>query len=253
MSPRVISEASIQEREQELLSISKDLIEQEGIHALTLDKLAANAPYSKGTIYNHFDNKEDLLLSVANECVREIGDYFNRAMQFEGSSRDKGTILMLSYLIWTKLNPTLLFIMLSVHTPAFHERCSAARLERHEQLHDYLMQPVFELMQLGVSSGDLSVPPGMHLPQVSFAIWSTVYGTISLVNSGSGHPDTGGHGVILEREFFNNLNLILDGLNWQPNSLQQDYRATIQKATQSLFASEIKQLEEMGAPLMFNW
>lgn len=64
---------NIVDREQELLLISEKIMAEHGFSKLTMDKLVAACEYSKGTVYNHFNSKENLLLAL---CVKGISYVF---------------------------------------------------------------------------------------------------------------------------------------------------------------------------------
>ncbi|MYW64265.1 TetR family transcriptional regulator [Streptomyces sp. SID8379] len=60
----------VAERERRLLRTALDVIARDGLHQLTLGRLAQEAGYSKGTVYNHFTCREDLLVELATESAR---------------------------------------------------------------------------------------------------------------------------------------------------------------------------------------
>lgn len=247
MSPRVLSVASHQQREQELLLAARELIERESIHALTIDKLVTVVPYSKGTIYNHFSSKEDLLVAVANLCIEEVTELFARAVAYQGSSRERGSVLMLSYLIWARLHPMQLFIVLTSHSPAVIERAEPKRVERHFQLEGLLMAQVMKVFDAALLSGDLQLPPGIDVQRLVFSMWSAGFGAMALVTS---KCECGGAaGFEIEREFFTNVRLMADGMQWRPLSSEHDYLAVWKRVAGALFADEMRQLEALGRPL----
>ena len=53
-----------QERERLIIEHADDLLRQHGFLGLNLDELAERVEYSKATLYNHFDSKEDLVAAV---------------------------------------------------------------------------------------------------------------------------------------------------------------------------------------------
>ncbi len=52
----------------------KNLILQEGLKDLTISSLAKEANIGKGTIYEYFENKEDIVLELANILHKEYLD-----------------------------------------------------------------------------------------------------------------------------------------------------------------------------------
>lgn len=49
-----------------------NLIEEKGFDALTVGDLCTEASLNRGTFYNHFKDKEDLLLTLENEILAEL-------------------------------------------------------------------------------------------------------------------------------------------------------------------------------------
>src|SRR2546423_13232580 len=66
----------VAERDQALVRLALGMISKEGFHNLTLGKLAQEAGYSKGTVYNHFTCREDLLIELSAESARRQLRYF---------------------------------------------------------------------------------------------------------------------------------------------------------------------------------
>src|SRR5262245_12250553 len=94
MIPNVMStltrkQREIQQREERILEESRKLLLEEGYHGLSMDRIAEVLEYSKGTIYQHFPNKEEILLALANQSMERRLDLFRRAASFKGGSRER--------------------------------------------------------------------------------------------------------------------------------------------------------------------
>ena len=72
MTPRILDEHSLQAREQDIIDATIALIDSHGVENITMDKVAAAVPYSKGTIYKHFLGKEDLFLAIGNQAIVNV-------------------------------------------------------------------------------------------------------------------------------------------------------------------------------------
>jgi len=249
MSPRTISESEFAEREKELINIARSLVETECLTTLTIDKLVAASPYSKGTIYKHFISKEDMWMAVCNTCVQEIHELFSRALQFKGNSRERIVAVMVSYLIWAKLHPAQLFAVLSAHSPSVATCCSDERNTAHHQYESNLMALMNVEIGKAIEAGDLTLPNNMCFEQVTFAMWSASWGSMALIMS-KGHSHEL-NPMVLERESFTNARLILDGFGWKPLSSEWDYSKTIKRIANELFQPEIETLEQNGTPFIF--
>ncbi|TQV72939.1 TetR/AcrR family transcriptional regulator [Aliikangiella marina] len=249
MSPRTISETEFHAREQELLNVARSLVENECLTSLTIDKLVAASPYSKGTIYKHFISKEDMWMAICNMCVTEIHELFSRALSFKGSSRERVLAVFVSYLIWAKLHPAQLFAVLSAHSPSVASLCSDDRNTTHHQLESDLMGLMNQVIAEAIEAGDLVLPEGMCFEQITFAMWSASWGAMALIMS-KGHSCELNQ-MVLERESFTNAKLILDGFQWKPMSQDWNYNESIKRIANELFQPEIEALEKAGNPFIF--
>src|SRR5688572_11625128 len=77
-------------REELILDHARQMLVRDGFQNFNLDKLAESIEYSKGTIYLHFESKEDLVLAVVTRTLKERADLFERASKFRGSTRERG-------------------------------------------------------------------------------------------------------------------------------------------------------------------
>ena len=241
MCPRSIDEESLQKRELELIDTALDIMEREGIAALTIDKLVASVDYSKGTVYGHFDGKEDLLTAACNNGLHILSELFDRAVSFQGSSREKMMAMHFAYLLYSRLHPNQFQLVISAKTPHLFARTSEHRLEEHRQLENALLKTSLGVVAEGIQAGDLKLPPHMNHKQVAFANWAMSFGAISLL---SDEPTrcSGRQDLDIDTELFNASNLLLDGLSWRPLTAEHDYEKSLERIKCELFPNELKQL-----------
>jgi AcrR family transcriptional regulator len=60
----------IAQREEEILNRARSMLLSDGYRDLTIDRLASDLAVSKGTVYNHFANKEDIVLALATRAMQ---------------------------------------------------------------------------------------------------------------------------------------------------------------------------------------
>ncbi len=250
MTPRTMTQDDFKGREKELIEISRNLVEQDCLTTLTIDKMVAAAPYSKGTIYKHFTSKEDVLLAICNTCMRELHELFARALKFKGNSRERIVAAMIAYVIWAKLHPSQLFVVLSAHSPNVIACASDERVTDHHKCETDMMALMNIEISKAIEKGDLSLPKEMCYEQVTFALWSALWGAMALVTSKGESLKLSN--MILERESYTNAKLILDGLGWQPLSNQWDYTDSIKRIIDELFQPEVELLNKNQTPLLFG-
>lgn len=243
MSPKVIHEAELEAREEEIMLAAIQIISELGVAGLTIDKVVARLPYSKGTVYNHFTCKEDLLTGLCNRCVRRLGALFERAFQYDGSSREKMLAVGYGYMLHSQLNPTEFMLVLSAKTPSVREKSTEKRQEEHLILENKLLGGMLEVISSGLANGDLSLQPHLCPAQVAFSLWSMSFGTIALLHETLDRCNVRAE-MQLERELVNHSNILLDGLNWKPFTQDHPWHESIQRFKTELFADEVKQLQQ---------
>jgi len=249
MSPKIITDEEIQQREDHLIEIARSLVEKDCTTTLTMDKLVKASPYSKGTIYKHFISKEDLLMAVCNSCMTEIKSLFERALSYDGKSREKVLAVAVSYVIWAKLHPSQLFAVLSAHAPSVALGCSPQRNSEQQSNEFCLMELLQSAIIKAIEGGNFKLPTNLTVEQVNFAMWSSLWGAMALIMSKGESAKL--KSMQLERESFTNNRLILDGLNWKPLSNEWNYSESMKKIIKSLFQPEIEALEEKGNPFIY--
>jgi AcrR family transcriptional regulator len=62
------------ERREQLLDIAGKVVEQEGLAALTMERVAAAAQVSKPVLYAHFENRAALLLALLERYWRDVDE-----------------------------------------------------------------------------------------------------------------------------------------------------------------------------------
>lgn len=249
MSPRALDQASLQLRELTIIEAALELLAEIDVSQLTMDKLVARVPYSKGTVYGHFCCKEDLLAAIGNHALRILIKLFSRAVEHGSNSRESYLGMSVAYLLYSLQNPVLFRTALCGKSPSVQGKTSAARRDEHEELEQVLMGLFFQVIDQGVAEGALTLPAHMSKQQVSFAGWAAGYGAIMLLNDDLDRC-AGRHGLYLEREFCHTINIFLDGLNWQPLSSAYDYRAVLKRMLEQQFADELKAIQARGRQLL---
>lgn len=249
--PRLLDENALKEREQKIINVAINLIQKVGIENLTMDKVVAQVPFSKGTVYKHFIGKEDLLLAISNHAMNVLSDLFERAYQFKGCSRERMLLLNFSYLIYAILYPALFQAVICAKSQSVIGKSSEQRLNENDQLQVKLLTPIHGIVNVGLLDDSLTLPDHMNIQQLCFANWSIAYGAITLlsdeVESCSGRTD-----LIVERELFNHSNLLFDGMGWKPLTKDKKHCTELQIALQRLFPKELALIKEKGRQLNFS-
>ncbi len=248
MTPRVLDHEKQLERENVILDSALSFIENDGIALLTMDKLIREVPYSKGTVYNHFTGKEDLLLALCNRSMSILSDLFQKVESFDGICREKVLAIHFAYMLYARLYPTQFMLVITAKSTNVTDKSSALRNDEHIQLEGKLLSPIMNLFQQALDAGELDAPSGMNLDQIAFAGWSLAFGTNALLLQDVDRC-TCRSDLIVEREMFNNVNILLDGLRFTPLSGEYDWSPAIKRFKEEIFSQEVRQLNSRGITL----
>lgn len=214
-------------REQELLRLAQHILQQDGFAGLTMDRLTALSEVSKGTLYNHFSSKEDVLTALSVDSLQRLQQLFQQALSFNGSTREKALALHQAYHRFSAAEPTLFLCLLSAATPGVMEKSSPERLLKRQQLEIELLAQCQAVLAQALADGSLTLPSGVGLEQCSFINWAMAFGCNALfvplrqLGLFAG-LDAGQINI-------HSINLLFDGLGWRPLSTDWDYHASWQQ------------------------
>jgi len=232
--------AAIADREQELLIIAEKLMEHEGFSGLTMDKLVAACNYSKGTVYNHFNSKEDLLCALCIKGIKLSMQLMRRALTFEGNTREKNLAIHFANRVFGLASPTLFMCILSGKSPAVQEKASTERLKEIDELEVEITAICDQTFSDALNAGDLNVSMGVGIDGFSFANWAMSFGSNALMIGASEANVI--KSLDLDFALLFNVSIMMDGMGWKPLSHQWDYKQTWQRIATEVFSKEMAAL-----------
>lgn len=245
MAPRYIAPETLQAREEELLDSALDIISSHGVVAFTMDKLVASVSYSKGTVYNHFSAKEDVLAGLCNRNMILILDLFSRAAAIEGSARDKMTAIGFGYMLSVLMAPQSFALAINAKTEMF-DKASETRQEQHRVLDEKLFGIIQKVIDQALQNDELVLAEGVDAQKVSFALWAMSFGTIGLLLDGA-KACSSLTGMTLEDRVIAHGNMVKDGLGWAKG--QRDSKDLINHLKSDIFSEEVQLLRQQGVCL----
>lgn len=219
-------------REELILDHAQRLLLRDGFQNLNLDDLAEAVEYSKGTLYLHFKTKEDLGLAVVTRALKEKAEFFERALVFEGRSRERIRAVGFACCHFAEVHPDYYNVEMMLKSLSFWEKADEVRQHQYAMQGGRCFRVMHKLVTEGLQAGDL--PPGkMSSEQIVFSIASTAVGSHIMVRNK--------HALMLAgiQEPLNalcqNVSLLLDGLGWKPLTDDWDYAAVDRRIKKQLF------------------
>jgi AcrR family transcriptional regulator len=91
-----------------LIATARELLEREGMEAISMRRLAQELAVQASSLYHHFADKSALLRAVAEQGLRELAQVLQRARDEAGSDpRQQILALGLAYRTWALHHPRL--------------------------------------------------------------------------------------------------------------------------------------------------
>ena len=232
----------LQQREQLILDTAQQLLNTEGFATLTMERIAAEVEYSKGTIYNHFSSKEDVVSSISCRCMETLIDFFTRASNYPGSHRERISAVGIAHSMYAQLHPVELQNMQIIKSQAIREKISEEKQNEILLLEQEVTNIVKNIVKDAIRDGDIP-DDNKHVPDdIVFGLWTMGYGSNLLHLSGIPF-DKLGMRQPLDAAWINS-NKLLDSYQWKPLSTEFDIHTLQQKISEDLFAEELKQLKQ---------
>jgi AcrR family transcriptional regulator len=223
-----------------ILDTAQNMLHQHGYVQLTMERIAEAVEYSKGTIYNHFSSKEDLVCSLCCRCISNLLELFNRAYDYPGTTRERFAAIAIAYSLYHQLNPLDAQNIQIVKTNAVREKLSTAKLHEMNMLEHQITQLCVNLVNEAIQKGDVTSINNHTADTIVFGFWSMLYGGMLLAQSDIPLEDLGFSPVITM--LWNNSQRLMDAYGWQPDSNETDTDALFSKLCSALFAQELCKL-----------
>lgn len=203
----------IKEREARILKLARPILLREGYQALSMDRLAAEMEYAKGTLYNHFPNKEDIVMALAVESINLRMRMMESASLHGQNPRERLVHVGAASELFSTATGHFA-IEAWIRNSTIWEKASPERQDFIKQTEGKCMGIVAGLSRDAVARGDLALPPGLSPEEVIFGFWSITYGSQILAASS---PSLGALGITnplstIRQHCFT----LLNGFQWKP-------------------------------------
>jgi len=228
------------EREQLILDTAQIILQQEGQQSLTMERIAAEIEYSKGTVYNHFSSKEEIITAISCRCVNNLIELFKRAKNYSGSHRERIAAVGIAHGLYAQLHPAELQNMQIIKSAAVREKVSEKKQHDLLMLEQQVTGIVLEIVNDAVRDGDIPEAQACVPDGIVLGLWTMGYGSNLLHLSGIPFEKLGMQQP-LDMVWINSHKL-LDSYQWQPLSTEFDIDILYEKLCKELFSEELKLL-----------
>jgi AcrR family transcriptional regulator len=234
----------VRDREGRILEVARDMLLEQGYHGLSMDRIAETLEYSKGTMYQHFSCKEEIILALVNASLADRLTLFRKAASYPGRPRERIAAVGVAVELFVRLYPHHFKLEQVLRLSSVWEKTSPERRQLMNYCESQCVGTVSGIVRDGIAQSDLSLPEDVTPEQMVFGLWSMSFGaqtilasSTSLVDIGIGDP---------HRALALNQGRLLDGYGWRPLSSEFDYEAASQRIASEYFAKESKQAMDLA-------
>ncbi len=222
----------ILERQKAILEIARSLFRERGYLGLNMDRVAQEMGVAKGTIYQHYANKEEVILAMAVDTLSRRSKMFERASLFPGRSRERMAAIGSAAELFVKWYPDHFELEKVLSCESIIEKTSGKMQAMKTTAEMRCLTLVAGVVRDAIASGDLQLESATP-DQVVFGLWSITYGGYSIMDSEETLRQMGiESGFQLVRD---NSNRLLDGYGWKPFSTEQNFDLVFDRVEQEVF------------------
>lgn len=240
MSVQERKERALREREELFLKVARRLLIEKGFHGLTMDRIAEETEYSKGTVYLHFSCKEEVILELGKRSRKQRLDMILRSVAFEGRPRERIMAVGVAVELHARLHPADIRIWEIMNAESIVEKIPADRQSDLKASDLAVNDILIGLVNDAVACGDLELRPGDTAGDIAFGLWAitdggfaAILGGVPLDNLGLKDPYA---------TLFKNCHLLGDGYGWRPLLREWDYDATLRRIRREVFPEESRRV-----------
>ncbi|MEM7474593.1 MAG: TetR/AcrR family transcriptional regulator [Planctomycetota bacterium] len=202
------------ERESQILRLARPILVAEGYQSLSMDRLAVEMEYAKGTLYNHFPNKEEIVAALAIESLGIRRKMFERASILVEGSRLRMTAIGCACDLYAGACPEHFAVEQMLRNAVIWEKSSEKRQKIIQQCELQCMGVVSGIVRDAICKQELDLPPSLSAEEFVFGFWSLTFGSQVLMATSPSLPDVGVNDPVRSLRFHGWT--LMNGYGWKP-------------------------------------
>ena len=152
---------------EKLTEVALQLFEQNGYHAVTVDKIVKTSGVSKGAFYHYFKSKDELLYSVHDYFITYVLDKAKEAYEICNTPTERLNATIKSFVM--------MFDMYRPHVTVFYQESLYLAPEYFQEIkkkRDEYKEMMFKVVQEGIELGEFRKE--LPVPITSMAIFGMI-------------------------------------------------------------------------------
>ncbi len=231
----------IQHRHTMMLELAETILHTEGFAALSMDRIAELSEYSKGTVYQHFACKEEILIQCCISHTQRLTSFFERASRFEGRHRERLLAIFFAHDLWATLEPKCQELLQTVGADGIRDKVRPESLQEHSRQETELIKIVATIVGDAIEAGELKLDESLNPVELVFGLWSLSYGSQLIRSYDIPLKDYGVRDAV--KVITRLSGAMLDGLGWKPLGHEFNYDQSLERIGQEIFPEELASLK----------
>lgn len=166
-------------KKRDIALASKDLFVQNSLKDLTISKIASNAGISKGSLYDYFQNKEEIVFELLNTMLSQYDEQKKQKLLTTCNTKEK--IKIFAEFFYSDETHELReiykdFISINLTTP--NEDMKTFQSECFTRYYNWMC----EIIQEGIDNGEI-VPESIHIAKGLFSLAEGLFIASSTTNT----------------------------------------------------------------------
>jgi AcrR family transcriptional regulator len=171
-----------QARKLEIIEASESLFLKNGFEGTSMDDIAKESQFAKGTIYQYFVNKEDLFFAVALKLMKQLDQNLKERFKKGKTAYEKLRLSSLSYYQFNKEHPDI-FKLINYNPPSNPDKEISPNYKEFMKFHNTVFQMYTEILEEGKRDG--SFPSDLDAKRAAHFAVITVIGFLNTIASAS--------------------------------------------------------------------
>ncbi|MFA6244930.1 MAG: TetR/AcrR family transcriptional regulator [Candidatus Hydrogenedentales bacterium] len=213
------------QRDELFFETARRIFLEEGIHELTISKLADLTGFSRATLYDRFGSKEGLLVELGIECQLELRAMLQRAAGYPGGSREQIQAVSIAMHDYSARYSDSMRIVATIGDESIASRVSEAKQARMREIDTDMFRILLRIVHRALDEGDLKLPAGFRPEALCLVIWAMADGCAAAMRGSAPLEEFGIQDPL--GELMMGGPWFLDGWGWRPLSSDWDYEGSM--------------------------
>ena len=214
-------------REAYFKEVARELLLREGYQGLTINRVAEVTGFSRGTVYQFFASKEELITALGIECRARLLETVRKAARLPGRPRERMVAMGVMMAYYAKHDADDHRILKIIDSEAILDRVSEAQQDQMKGHDIQVFQTLLAIVKDATAEGDLVFRGGATPQSLTFAFWAMVDGCLAAIMGGAPLAEAKIQDPM--GEIVRNGHYLLDGYGWRPLSTECDYEKTARR------------------------